>query len=107
MLLFLACWVNGQTISKPDVDAFLRREGIDGYGLGEQDRAYLLTLREQDNGMALNNIARQIGLDIASVISEIEPLMIKNGWVEISQRGRYLTTSGQALAKEVAEPAGN
>lgn len=76
--------------------------GLDDYGLGNQDRAYLQTLGEKFSGgpVGIKNIATAMGEDDGTVEDVIEPYLIQLGLIERTQRGRMLTEKGKEYIKK-------
>lgn len=70
--------------------------GIDNDHLTLHDRRYLGILRARGTTISLHDIARQVGKDEDSVREDIEPYLIRQGWVAVEPRGRRLTDAGIA-----------
>ncbi len=66
----------------------LDRLGIDGQGLGPLDRQYLDILRSRQRAMGLGQLARQLGVDAATLEREHEPYLIHLGLITITPQGR-------------------
>ncbi|MDR2962237.1 MAG: Holliday junction branch migration DNA helicase RuvB [Bacteroidales bacterium] len=66
---------------------------IDRYGLDEMDNKILCTIIEKFNGgpVGLNTIATAVGEDAGTVEEVYEPFLIKEGFLQRTQRGREVT----------------
>jgi Holliday junction resolvasome RuvABC ATP-dependent DNA helicase subunit len=85
--------------TQEDVRDLLAGQGIDSYGLGPQQRLYLLTLYHSHNGTSsLTRLAVTLGYDTAFVLEDVEPFLICRKWVGITDRGRHITAEGRAVA---------
>lgn len=65
----------------------LRNKSKEG-GLSPLHESYLSVLELANRPLGLNTIAVKMGLDEKTVEEDIEPLLIKLGYVERGQRGR-------------------
>lgn len=91
---------NSGVITPEDLETACSLEGIDLYGLGPLDRAYLETvLRGPTN---LNVIASRLGIPPRTVSQVIEPYLFRTGWVAKSHSSlRCLTEMGNNLYLDV------
>jgi len=75
--------------------AVLARLGVDAGGLTERDRRYLAALRSARRGAAsLGSLAARLGLTRSVVTEVVEPFLLRRGLIELTSRGRILTTQG-------------
>ena len=73
-----------------ELERYLNRIGIYRYGLNELDLRYLEFLQEVKIS-SLERLQRGTGLDRDTIINEIEPYLVKMGFIRISSRGREFT----------------
>ena len=64
--------------------------GIDEKGLNEQDRKYLMALKQCNGTASLNTISSILGLKSCEITEMIEPKMNSLGLIKISSSGREL-----------------
>jgi len=66
---------------------------IDTYGLDEMDNKILCTIIDKFNGgpVGLNTIATAVGEDAGTIEEVYEPFLIKEGFLQRTQRGREVT----------------
>lgn len=83
------------TISKTAASRHLAEQGIDADSLTGQDRIYLAALARRGSHMSLSNLATILGAEEQSVAKEVEPFLLKKGWVATEPRGRVLTEAGK------------
>lgn len=83
-----------QEITLKHVRRFLRAFAIDERGLGETERSYLRYLRNVTAG-SLESMSLHLGLDVTHVRRQIEPALVRAGFVSIGPRGRRLTEAGR------------
>lgn len=62
--------------------------GIDAQGLNELDRQVLETLRTSQKPMGLEQVARRIGVDTATISGAVEPYLLRRGLMDIRSGGR-------------------
>jgi Holliday junction DNA helicase RuvB len=77
-----------------EVKEFLRVHLIDADGLGETERNYLTVLRERGRA-SLDTLALQLGLDRDEVQHQLEQVLVRLGYVDITSKGRMLTPMGE------------
>lgn len=65
--------------------------GIDRDGLTKQDRTYLDILRKSQRPMSLRTLAAVTGLDEDVIKEDIEPFLMRIGYIEVTGRGRGAT----------------
>jgi Holliday junction DNA helicase RuvB len=77
--------------------------GIDENGLDKTDRAMLHAMFYIFNAspVGLSNIANQIGEDEQVIKTMHEPILMSNGYIEKTSRGRILTAEGIKIAMEL------
>ena len=88
--LSIICRYEGIPQTIAELKRHLRRIGIYEYGLNELDLRYLEFLQEV-NVSSLERLQRGTGLDRDTIINEIEPYLVKMGFIRISSKGREFT----------------
>lgn len=80
-------------ITKEVADYALDLLDVDKYGLDHVDRNILLTMIEKFAGgpVGLETLAAAVGEDAATVEDVYEPYLLKNGFIQRTQRGRVVT----------------
>ena len=95
---------NPSVFSTSHVRKFLHAVGIDLFGMGTVDRAYLRFLLERGaQGASLRMLGAKLQVDQRYLTTDIEPFLIQNNFLSIDAKGRSLTTSGIECAKEISE----
>jgi len=93
-------WVRDYAESKADghitldvAEAALKMVGVDGYGLAPMDRRYLQTLLKVFNGgpAGIEAIGYTMNVSSDTLEDEVEPYLLREGWVTRSPRGRMVT----------------
>jgi len=93
-------WVRDFASSKADgrisvevAEAALEMYGIDQAGLGPMDRKYLTTLVNVFNGgpAGIEAIGHTMNISSDTLEDDVEPFLLRSGWVVRSPRGRVLT----------------
>ena len=76
---------------------------IDEAGLMPRDRQYVMTMYERFNGGPVGgeNLAVALGMDVRTVQSDIEPLLMRLQLIVRAPRGRLLTDAGRAFAQQL------
>ncbi len=78
--------------------------GIDLFGMGTVDRAYLRFLLDRGaQGASLRMLGAKLQVDQRYLTTDIEPFLIQNNFLSIDAKGRSLTTPGIECAKEISE----
>lgn len=86
------------------VRRFLNSLGVNDNGLGRPDRHYLAVALEQgDAGVSLRTLAARLEIDSDSVYRDIEPYLMRLGFLAIQPRGRVLTAAGAEYARILME----
>jgi len=88
--LSIICRYEGIPQTIEELEWCLNRIGIYRYGLNELDLRYLEFLQEVKIS-SLERLQRGTGLDRDTIINEIEPYLVKMGFIRISSRGREFT----------------
>ena len=90
-------------ITQPIVDNYLATHaGVDADMLSPDARRYLRALGRANGRPLPQRVARSIvGCDLATIIDEVEPDLLRRGLIEASGKGRRLTKRGQALLERV------
>lgn len=86
--------VDGQVATFETVTTALDQLGIDRHGLEARDRAYMAIVC--DRAIGLEAIAGRLGCDVEEVEGEIEPYLVRCGYVERTKAGRKVTEEGRA-----------
>ncbi|MGP1272981.1 MAG: Holliday junction branch migration DNA helicase RuvB [Phycisphaerales bacterium] len=83
-------------VSLDTVEEALRLEGIDGSGLDELDRAYMLAIGTTYRGgpVGLEAIAATMNQDPGTLEDVVEPYLLQIGFLARTRRGRMLTRDG-------------
>lgn len=78
-------------------DALAMQE-VDKQGLDEQDRKYMLTLLKIFAGgpAGIQSIAHSLNLPVDTLEDEVEPFLLRLGFIQRTPRGRILTNDGLA-----------
>lgn len=85
-------------VTKPFVVRHLwAHHKIDNRNLNADDRHYIRSLQDRGGRMSKETLALQLGLDVAAIQRDIEPHLMREGYVDIRSGGRFLTPSGKAL----------
>ena len=84
-------------VTKVDVVRCLAALGIDKNNLNGNDRRYLGFMAERSEPISLQSISSWMALDPMFVSRDIEAYLSKQGWVNISPRGRQLTNAGRTF----------
>ena len=77
----------------------LKVNGIDEIGLSDKDRKYLEVLNKADREIGVSNIANQLGVGESEVIEDIEPYLLRLGFIERTKKGRKITLKGKEYLK--------
>lgn len=87
-------WYKNYTSFYPtetDIDAIFNTQGIDQYGLDENDRKYLNVLKKNiGNPLGIKSISGMTGIAIDTIENSIEPYMVREGFVVRTQKGRVI-----------------
>lgn len=88
---------NNNKIDSKIVDKSLELEGIDKFGLTELDRDYLRVLVDVYLGgpVGVEALAASIGEDKNTVAEQVEPYLMRVGFLARTKRGRELTQPGE------------
>ena len=88
--------VNNKKIDEEIVVKALSDRSIDKFGLTEEDRILLMTIRDAFNGgpVGINALASTMGEDLSTIEEVYEPFLIQTGYLERTPRGRSLTQKG-------------
>ncbi|WP_029521061.1 Holliday junction DNA helicase RuvB C-terminal domain-containing protein [Persephonella sp. IF05-L8] len=76
-------------------DAILKVNEIDEIGLSYKDRKYLEILNKADREIGVSNIANQLGVGESEIIEDIEPYLLRLGFIERTKSGRKITSKGK------------
>lgn len=71
--------------------------GIDERGLDGASRQYLSLLSKRKSPTGLNVVSAMLGETVETIESVIEPFLIRNGFIERTQKGRVITSDGMKL----------
>ena len=83
-------------ITRPVADAALAMIEVDSLGLEAQDRRYLLTLVNVFSGgpAGLSAIGHTMNIPPDTLEDEVEPFMLRLGFIQRTPRGRTITSAG-------------
>jgi holliday junction DNA helicase RuvB len=96
-------WVRDYATSKSDgrisrlvAESALAMQGIDPRGLDSQDRKYLETIARVFHGgpVGVEAVGHTMNIAIDTLIDEVEPFLLRSGYVVRTPRGRRITTAG-------------
>lgn len=108
-------WVRDFAENKADghitvevAEAALKMVGIDQWGLAPMDRKYLQTLLQVFNGgpAGIGAIGYTMNVSADTLEDEVEPFLLREGWVIRSPRGRMATDKTYQIFPEENPPAG-
>jgi Holliday junction DNA helicase RuvB len=86
---------NKSSIDAGMVESVLGLLDIDRMGLTAPMREYLQTLADSDSGkMGVDSLAARLNMDKESLTVDVEPFLIRQGFVTISGGGRQITEQG-------------
>lgn len=84
---------------KSNIDDVYKLQGIDKHGLDVYDRMYLeLLITHKGNPLGLKAISSLTGIAIETIENNIEPYLIRKGFVVRTQKGRIIGNSKLDLA---------
>ncbi len=86
-------------VTQEVVRDFLAGQGIDEHGLTPLHRQMLQVLARADRDTSLDVLASSLGIDRLYVRTEVEPLLLELGLIELGTRGRSLTDRGRAIVR--------
>jgi len=72
--------------------------GIDSAGLTNLDRQVLEILRNSEQPMGLEQLARRVGVDTSTIAEGVEPYLLRRGLMDITKGGRAATWTGGRVA---------
>ncbi len=97
---YLTRYLDYKSIENPDVDLFFKSIGIYEYGLNEIDLEYLNSLN--NNGyVGIKTISQIMNIDEKTIISKIEPFLLKQKFVSKEINGRKITKQGIELLNNI------
>ncbi len=87
-------WYKNYTSFYPqanDVDEIFNTQGIDKYGMDENDRKYLdILMKNRGNPLGIKSLSGMTGIAIDTIENSIEPYMVREGFVVRTQKGRVI-----------------
>ena len=87
-------WYKNYTNFYPDakdIDEIFNTQGIDKYGMDENDRKYLeILIKNRGNPLGIKSISGMTGIAIDTIENSIEPYMVRQGFVVRTQKGRII-----------------
>ncbi len=93
--LLMSAFPDKNAFTQASVDELIASLGIDHYGHEPLQQGYLATLAASPNrSCTLERIAVQLGTDPKHVSHDVEPFLIREGFVRITPAGRSLTDRG-------------
>nr|WP_250807607.1 Holliday junction branch migration DNA helicase RuvB [Neorhizobium tomejilense] len=92
----------GNVVGAEEAREYLRRLGIDADGLNETDRRYLSLMRRnyRNRAVGVKTLAAALNETVISLEEEVEPYLIRKGFIE-------KTPTGRRLIEETYPGAGN
>lgn len=90
-----------QTLSESCLRDTFYLQGIDENGLENRDRRYLEILKEGTTGLSM--LASKLNIDEETIKYEIEPYLIKEGFIEITKAGRSLAYATKNTLEQFKE----
>lgn len=96
-------WVRDYATSRSDgsisrlvAEAALEMQGIDHYGLDGQDRKYMETIVRVFHGgpVGVEAVAHTMNASVDTLVDEVEPFVLRSGFVVRTPRGRKVTGAG-------------
>jgi Holliday junction DNA helicase RuvB len=84
-----------ETVAKESLESL----GIDEYGLDDMDRAILAALIDKFNGgpVGVNSLSVAVSEDASTIEDVYEPYLIKEGFIQRTNRGRIAQEQAYAL----------
>jgi len=83
---------------KVEVDEVFNSQGIDGRGLDNYDRLYLMTLQKsKGNPLGIKSISSLTGISMETIENSIEPYLMREGLVIRTQKGRVISQAGWGI----------
>ena len=77
--------------NRVDIDTVFSEQGIDENGFDIYDRRYIDVLRKnKKNALGVNSLSALTGIAVETIINNIEPYMIRMGYVLRTSKGRIL-----------------
>lgn len=94
---------DGGLVGMDVTDAAFTAFGVDGLGLTERDRAYLISLVVDFRGgpVGEENLAIRLGMDGRTVRTDIEPYLMRLGLVARANRGRIAQEAAREYVSEL------
>lgn len=93
------------SVTQEDVRRFMTSHGIDDLGLDAIQRQLLELLGGARRVMSLEVLAAKLGVDARFVKTELEPLLLDLGLLDLGPRGRSLTAAGRRLVGDTMAAA--
>ena len=69
-------------------EEMLRQQGFDGEGLRFLEQRYLEVLQKTQGWSSIGRLADRLGMDVGTLLHEVEPELVSRGLLRISERGR-------------------
>lgn len=85
---------NNSSIDTPQVASFLEQHGYDSHSRTDFQSQYLNFLKNSGIPTSVLTLATQLGVDVDYLERQVEPFLIRQGWITKSSCGRELTASG-------------
>jgi Holliday junction DNA helicase RuvB len=92
----------GSQLGLPQLEEYLRANGVTDGGLTRAEIRYLRFLREEERA-SLDTLAASLGVDAAYVREEVEQPLLYRGLVRIGGSGRALTNAGCVRLADLPE----
>ena len=84
------------------LQAAFELKGIDRNGMTRTDREYLKRLVEADEPVGVETLASAIGESVETLEENVEPFLLRQGYINRTSRGRVATEKATQILMEVA-----
>jgi Holliday junction DNA helicase RuvB len=84
------------------LSAAFELKGIDANGMTRTDREYLRRLVESDEPVGIETLASALGESPETLVENIEPFLLRQGFINRTPRGRVATEKAKQLLMEVS-----
>ena len=94
---------DGGVATMDALNAAFELRGIDQNGMTRTDREYLRRLIEADEPMGVETLASAIGESPETLEENVEPFLLRQGFIQRTGRGRVATEKAKQLFEEVVK----
>ncbi len=97
----LAEGIDGSSLTLEKIEEFFRNFGVYEYGLTSLDMKYIEVLLENFSGgpVGIETLSSALGEEPSSIESEVEPFLMRMGFIRRTRRGRVVTSKGLSFYK--------